>query len=82
MPPADSPGLRGRSSLANVSVFIGTARLEVEYVGPQEDVAGLDQINVRLPKSLQISPAPGSPWSSLTVDGKGSNQELAIHINY
>jgi uncharacterized protein (TIGR03437 family) len=45
-------GWRGRSSLAAVQARIGGQAAEVLYAGPQGDFAGLDQINLRLPRSL------------------------------
>src|SRR5207245_1043493 len=46
-------GIRGRSSLANVKVTIGTVDIEPTYAGPQPDTAGLDQVNVPLVLSLR-----------------------------
>ncbi|MGH9841385.1 MAG: family 10 glycosylhydrolase [Blastocatellia bacterium] len=45
-------GVRGRSSLANVTVRIGGMPAEVSYAGPQGSLAGLDQLNIRLPRNL------------------------------
>jgi hypothetical protein len=41
-----------RGSLANVSVKIGAMDLPVDYAGAPSVFAGLDQVNVRLPRSL------------------------------
>jgi uncharacterized protein (TIGR03437 family) len=45
-------GFRNRSSLANVTALIGGASADVSFAGAQGDLAGLDQANVRLPRSL------------------------------
>ena len=45
-------GLRGRSSLSAVSVRIGGVEAPVLYAGPQGEFQALDQVNVRLPRSL------------------------------
>lgn len=46
-------GIRNRSSLAALTVSIGGTDAEILYAGAQEEYAGLDQVNVRLPKSLR-----------------------------
>ena len=45
-------GLRGRTSLEAVKLKIGGIDAPVAYVGAQGDFAGLDQVNVLLPRSL------------------------------
>ena len=70
-------GMRFRSSLSNVSVKIGGIDAPVEYAGPQGEFAGLDQINVRLPRSLA---GRGGAVLDLLVDGKAANQTF-IRIN-
>ena len=68
-------GLRHRSSLANVHVTFATlddenasveTEVPVEYAGAQNDFAGLDQVNVMLPRSLA---GKGVQSIRLTVDG-------------
>jgi uncharacterized protein (TIGR03437 family) len=68
-------GLRHRSSLANVHVTFATlddenapveTEVPVEYAGAQNDFAGLDQVNVMLPRSLA---GKGAQAIRLTVDG-------------
>ena len=63
-------GIRGRSTLGNVSVTIGKVSIPALYAGPTPKFAGLDQVNVPLPLSLR-----GSGLSSVvvTVDGQASN---------
>jgi uncharacterized protein (TIGR03437 family) len=62
-------GVRYRSSLGAVGVTIGGFNLPVLYAGAQ-GLAGLDQINVALPRSLS---GRGEVDVALTVDGRASN---------
>ena len=64
-------GIRGRSSLANVSVRIGGVDAPVEYAGPQGQTSGMDQVNVRLPRSMA---GRGAVTLELTVDGTRANR--------
>jgi uncharacterized protein (TIGR03437 family) len=68
-------GIRFRSSLTAVLASIGGANAQVEYVGPAPGFIGLDQVNVRLPRSLI---GRGEVDLTLTVDGQPSN---AVRIN-
>jgi uncharacterized protein (TIGR03437 family) len=61
-------GIRGRSSLANVTASINGVTAQVTYAGPQPQYAGLDQVNILLP-----SGASASGTISLTVDYQTSN---------
>jgi uncharacterized protein (TIGR03437 family) len=45
-------GVRNRSSLKNVTALIDDTEVPVLYAGPQAELAGLDQINVKLPRTL------------------------------
>lgn len=63
-------GIRGRSSLANVTTKVGATDVEVLYAGVQPDFVGLDQINIRLPQSLQGS---GEVFINVNVDGLTAN---------
>jgi uncharacterized protein (TIGR03437 family) len=63
-------GIRGRSSPAAVTAKIGGVSAQVDYAGPQPDFAGLDQINVRLPRELA---GRGEVDVVLTVDGQVAN---------
>src|SRR5262249_42918284 len=63
-------GILGRSALAAVSAQIGGAGAEVLYAGAQGDLVGLDQVNLRLPRSLA---GRGEVDVTLTVDGKVAN---------
>lgn len=63
-------GLRGRSALSAVSAAIDSVPSEVSYAGPQGDYVGLDQINVRIPRSLA---GRGLVSVGLTADGNAAN---------
>jgi uncharacterized protein (TIGR03437 family) len=63
-------GLRQRSSLTNVTVRLGGVEAPVIFAGAQGDLAGLDQVNVRLPRSLI---GRGKIAVELTVDGQAAN---------
>jgi len=63
-------GLRHRSSLAAVGVRVGGEGAEVLFAGPQVQIEGLDQVNVRLPRSLA---GRGEVTILLTVDGQVAN---------
>ena len=63
-------GIRGRSSLANVTATIGGAAATVLFAGPQGQFPGLDQVNLSLPMSLH---GKGETDLILTVDGVVAN---------
>ncbi|MEP7342177.1 MAG: SBBP repeat-containing protein [Acidobacteriota bacterium] len=63
-------GLRYRNSLSTVSAKLGGTDTQVLFAGAQSDFAGLDQINVQLPRSLA---GRGDVDVVLTVDGKVAN---------
>ncbi|HYL77054.1 MAG TPA: hypothetical protein VEU96_22755 [Bryobacteraceae bacterium] len=63
-------GIRGRSSLANVVASIGGVPAVVAYAGPQPQFAGLDQVNLYVPRSLA---GAGEVPIILTVDGVTAN---------
>ena len=63
-------GFKGFSGLQNVSATIGTAMAQVLYVGPQGQFAGLDQVNLVVPRSLAGS---GEVPIILTIDGQTAN---------
>lgn len=63
-------GLRGRSSLGAVKVKLGGTDSEVLFVGAAEGFFGLDQINLRIPRSLI---GRGEVDFELTVDGTKAN---------
>ena len=46
-------GIRGRSQLSEASVKLGGLSVPPLYAGPQGDFAGLDQVNVELPRALK-----------------------------
>ena len=63
-------GIRGRQDLQGVSVAVGGIAAEVLYAGAQGSFPGLDQVNVRLPRSLA---GHGVVDMALTVDGRAAN---------
>jgi len=63
-------GIRGRSSLPAVTALAGGTNAEVLYAGSQGSFVGLDQINLRLPRTLI---GRGDIDVQLTVDGVQAN---------
>jgi uncharacterized protein (TIGR03437 family) len=63
-------GLRHRSSVAEVKAKIGGVDAEVIFAGAQGGYAGLDQINLRIPRSLV---GRGEVEIALTVDDQPAN---------
>ena len=63
-------GIRGRSSLGAVTAKIGGVDAPVEYAGPVSGMVGLDQVNLRVPRSLV---GRGQVDIILTVDSKTTN---------
>ncbi len=70
-------GLRFRGSLSGVAAKIGGADAAVSFAGAQGELAGLDQVNVLLPRSLA---GRGEVAAALTVDGKAANA-LMVKVN-
>jgi virginiamycin B lyase len=64
-------GFRFRSALSAVSVKIGGVDSTVSFAGAQGDFAGLDQINVLLPRSLA---GRGEVEIVLMVEGRSANR--------
>jgi len=69
-------GIRNHTGLARVTAKIGGADAEVLFAGAQGGFAGLDQVNVRLPRSLK---GRGEQDVVLTVDGQASN---AVRLSF
>lgn len=63
-------GIRGRTSLANVTCTAGGVPAAVQYAGAQTSSPGLDQVNVVLPRSLA---GVSSVEIKITVDGVPAN---------
>jgi uncharacterized protein (TIGR03437 family) len=63
-------GWRNRSNLSAVTLRIGGQTVEVPYAGAQGSLAGLDQINALLPRSLA---GRGEVNIELSVDGRAAN---------
>ncbi|MBL8186369.1 MAG: NF038122 family metalloprotease [Acidobacteria bacterium] len=69
-------GIRGRSQPSAVRVRVGGVDSPVLFAGAQGEYAGLDQINVELPRSLK---GRGNVSVVCTIDGSGSN-EVTVNI--
>ncbi len=69
-------GIRNVSALSNVAVKIGNTTLPAVYAGSQNFFAGVDQVNVLLPRTLAGS---GLLDTILTVDGKTAN---TVQLNF
>jgi uncharacterized protein (TIGR03437 family) len=63
-------GLRNRSSLSAVAATIGGTNAEVLFAGAQTSFAGLDQVNILIPRALA---GRGNTDVILRVDGKTAN---------
>lgn len=66
-------GLRNRSALAAVTATIGGANAEVLFADAQGGLVGLDQLNLRLPRSLA---GRGDVEIAVIVDGMATNKVL------
>ncbi len=58
-----------------VSASLGGAHSEILFAGPVEGLAGLDQVNARVPRSLL---GRGEVEVLLTVDGRAANAVRAV----
>lgn len=63
-------GIRFRSSLSAVTAQIGGTNAEVTFADAQGQFIGLDQINIRIPRSLI---GRGEVEVAITVDGVAAN---------
>jgi uncharacterized protein (TIGR03437 family) len=63
-------GVRGRSALSAVKATVGGANVEVLFAGAQGTLVGVDQVNLRLPRTLA---GRGEMDVALTVDGVSAN---------
>ncbi|MFN0086004.1 MAG: kelch repeat-containing protein [Blastocatellia bacterium] len=63
-------GIRHRTGLSAVGARIGGTDAPVLYAGPQNDFVGLDQLNIRLPRSLA---GRGEVEVAIVVDGAEAN---------
>jgi uncharacterized protein (TIGR03437 family) len=66
-------GFRGRTALSNVQASIRITALPVLYAGPQGELAGLDQINLALPRRLA---GVGEVQVRVSVNDVGANVPL------
>jgi uncharacterized protein (TIGR03437 family) len=63
-------GFRNRSALSAVSAAIGGTSSEVSFAGSQGSLIGVDQVNIRIPRSLI---GRGNADVILQADGKSAN---------
>jgi uncharacterized protein (TIGR03437 family) len=63
-------GIRGLSSLTALTANIGGVRAEATFAGPHPALVGLDQINLRLPRSLV---GRGETDVAINIDGIAAN---------
>lgn len=68
-------GLRRRSSMSNARVTIGGVQCEVTFLGAHSRLAGLDQMNIKLPQELR---GRGDVDVIVMVDGRAAN---TVRIN-
>ena len=68
-------GIKGNTALSNVTCTIGGTAAEVLYAGSSGAFAGVDQVNVRLPRTLG---GRGNVAVALTVATKAAN---AVNVN-
>lgn len=64
-------GIRGYSSPLSLQVKVGGIDAQALFAGAQGDFAGLDQVNIELPRALK---GRGEVSITLTADRSGSNQ--------
>jgi uncharacterized protein (TIGR03437 family) len=69
-------GLRGRSALSATAASLGGVNSEVLFAGPAPGFVGLDQTNLRAPRSLR---GRGDVNLNLLVDGRAAN---VLTINF
>jgi uncharacterized protein (TIGR03437 family) len=58
------------ATTSNTTVTVGSATVTIDYIGPQSQYPGEDQINVELPNSLAGS---GEVAVQVTVNGIAAN---------
>lgn len=63
-------GIRNRAALGEEVATVGGERVEVLYAGPQGGFDGLDQVNVKIPRSLA---GRGEVPVSVAVSGRVAN---------
>jgi uncharacterized protein (TIGR03437 family) len=69
-------GIRHYGAMNRVSARIAGVEAEVHYAGQQGQYYGLDQVNLRIPRSLLVG---GEVDLQLTIDGKPANP-VRLHI--
>ncbi|MGH9842771.1 MAG: CHRD domain-containing protein, partial [Blastocatellia bacterium] len=70
-------GIRKHGNLANVRATIGGVNAEVVFAGPQGGFTGLDQLNLRIPRSLPPGGGPGGEPGG----GPGGEMDVVVIVN-
>ncbi|MEY4166235.1 MAG: tRNA(Glu)-specific nuclease WapA precursor, partial [Acidobacteriota bacterium] len=71
-------GMRGYGDLSRVKAIIGGLEVPVDYVGPDPDSPGIDQVQVRMPDSLVGS---GRIGLTIHIEGMGLSNSLVINAS-
>ena len=69
-------GIRNRTQLSNVTAVVGGVNHDVVYAGPQNGLAGIDQVNILLKRGLAGS---GNVNVIVSTDGKLAN---LVQVNF
>jgi uncharacterized protein (TIGR03437 family) len=69
-------GFRHQRDLATLTVKLGDVETGALYAGPQGGYEGLDQLNLRIPRSLA---GRGEVDVMLNVDGREANR-VKVHV--
>jgi uncharacterized protein (TIGR03437 family) len=69
-------GIRGRNALSGVAASLGGVNAEVLFAGPAPGFVGLDQVNLRVPRSLR---GRGDVNLNLSVEGRAAN---VVTVNF
>lgn len=78
-------GFRHAASLSNVTANIGSTSLQVQYAGAQNVYAGLDQVNVLIPQSLNgagdVSLTVSAQYTDATTNNSYTLTSNAVNLN-
>ncbi|MFM8393088.1 MAG: IPT/TIG domain-containing protein, partial [Acidobacteriota bacterium] len=74
-------GLRGQGAGTRITALLGGLAAPVDFAGGQADYAGLDQVNIRLPRALLDElGGRGRVQLTLVVDGAFVSNSLTVSI--
>jgi uncharacterized protein (TIGR03437 family) len=77
---AATDGNNNNGSAESVQLFVGGISQTPLYAGPQGSFAGVDQINLEIPRSLLDASAPGSKQVSISVKVAGFSDSNTVEI--